>query len=77
MAIGEAGLIIFMTIPLKKHSKKFRVQIQAARELDLPIIIHSRNVDEDMASIIEEEYYKLSRVFYIVLVLKRPGKKSN
>ena len=36
----------------------FRVQIQAARELNLPIIIHSRDADEDMASIIEEEYHK-------------------
>ena len=48
-----------MIIPPKEAQQdSFRVQIQAARELDLPIIIHSRNADEDMASIIEEEYNK-------------------
>ena len=34
------------------------MQIEAARKLNLPIIIHSRDADEDMANIIEEEFKK-------------------
>ena len=59
VAIGEAGLDYFYDhSPQAAQQDSFRVQIQAARELDLPIIIHSRDADEDMASIIEEEYHK-------------------
>jgi|TARA_B100001939_G_scaffold237046_1_gene204541 TatD DNase family protein len=59
VAIGEAGLDYFYDhSPQEAQQDSFRVQIQAARELDLPIIIHSRDADEDMASIIEEEYEK-------------------
>ena len=44
--------------PRQAQQDSFRVQIEAARQLNVPIIIHSRDADEDMAHIIEEEYQK-------------------
>ena len=59
VAIGEAGLDYFYQYaPRQKQQDSFRVQIEAARKLNLPIIIHSRDADEDMANIIEEEFKK-------------------
>ena len=59
VAIGEAGLDYFYEhSPRRAQQDSFRVQIQAARELNLPIIVHSRDADKDMAEIIEDEYHK-------------------
>ena len=59
VAIGEAGLDYFYDhAPRQAQQDSFRVQIEAARQLNVPIIIHSRDADEDMAHIIEEEYQK-------------------
>ena len=59
VAIGEAGLDYFYEhAPKQAQKESFIVQIQAARELNLPIIIHSRDADNDMIKIMEEEYYK-------------------
>ena len=56
VAIGEAGLDYFYDKgqPTKQASS-FRAQIAVAREMKLPIIVHSRDADEDMANILEEE----------------------
>lgn len=59
VAIGEAGLDYFYDhAPRQAQQDSFRVQIEAARQLNVPIIVHSRDADEDMAHIIEEEYQK-------------------
>ena len=59
VAIGEAGLDYFYdNAPRERQALSLRAQIQVARELDLPIIIHSRDADEDMAAILEDEYQK-------------------
>ncbi|MGC6536488.1 MAG: TatD family hydrolase [Candidatus Puniceispirillaceae bacterium] len=59
VAIGEAGLDYFYdNAPRERQALSLRAQIQVARELDLPIIIHSRDADEDMAAILEDEYHK-------------------
>ena len=44
----------------RRNSKRssFRAQIEAARRLDLPIIVHSRDADDDMAAILEDEMEK-------------------
>jgi len=56
VAIGEAGLDYYYdNSPRDKQAESFRVQIAAARQLGLPIIVHARDADEDMATIIEEE----------------------
>jgi len=43
-----------------QRSKKtsLRIHIEAARETDLPLIIHSRAADEDMAAILKDEFKK-------------------
>lgn len=56
VAIGEAGLDYFYDrSPRAAQAQGFRVHIAAARRTGLPLVIHARNADEDMAAIIEEE----------------------
>lgn len=56
VAIGEAGLDYFYQ---KDHAEaqatSFRNHIAAARQTGLPLIIHSRDADDDMAAILREE----------------------
>ncbi|CEF55798.1 TatD DNase family protein [Acetobacter ghanensis] len=60
IGIGETGLDYFHgreeVRPLQQAS--FRRHIQAARELDIPVIIHARQADEDVATILEDESAK-------------------
>ena len=59
VAIGEAGLDYFYDhAPRDLQAQSFRTQIKAARQLDLPIIVHARDADSDMADIIEDEMKK-------------------
>ena len=59
VAIGEAGLDYFYDhAPRDLQAQSFRTQIQVARQLDLPIIVHARDADNDMADIIEDEMKK-------------------
>ena len=59
VAIGEAGLDYFYAYGSPAaQAKSFRAQIEVARQLDLPIIIHARDADEDMAAILEDEMAK-------------------
>jgi len=59
VAIGEAGLDYFYdNAPRDAQAEGFRRHIAAARETQLPLVIHSRSADEDMASILEEETAK-------------------
>ncbi|ARQ03145.1 TatD family hydrolase [Pseudorhodoplanes sinuspersici] len=56
VAIGEAGLDYFYdTSPRDAQEQGFRAHIAAARETGLPLVIHARNADDDMARILEEE----------------------
>ena len=56
VAIGEAGLDYFYDYGRRdQQAASFRAQIAVAREMKLPIIVHSRDADEDMAAILEEE----------------------
>ncbi|MBV9347780.1 MAG: TatD family hydrolase [Pseudolabrys sp.] len=56
VAIGEAGLDYFRnTAPRDAQEKSFRAHIAAARQSGLPLVIHSREADDDMANILEEE----------------------
>jgi len=59
VAIGEAGLDYhYDYAPRDRQAASFRAQISAARQLDLPIIVHAREADEDIAAIIEDEMTK-------------------
>jgi TatD DNase family protein len=59
VAIGEAGLDYFYeTAPREMQADSFRVQIEAARRTGMPIVVHSRDADDDMAALLEEEMAK-------------------
>jgi TatD DNase family protein len=56
VAIGEAGLDYFYdNAPRDAQAIGLRRHIAAARETGLPLVIHSRSADEDMAAILTEE----------------------
>ncbi|HEU5444509.1 MAG TPA: TatD family hydrolase, partial [Pseudolabrys sp.] len=56
VAIGEAGLDYFRnTSPREAQAAGLRQHIAAARETGLPLVIHSRDCDADMAQILKEE----------------------
>ncbi|MEM6729889.1 MAG: TatD family hydrolase, partial [Pseudomonadota bacterium] len=57
VAIGETGLDYHYTAESAEVQKKsLRIHIAAARESGLPLIIHARAADEDMARILSEEH---------------------
>jgi TatD DNase family protein len=59
VAIGEAGLDYHYDLsPREAQEKGFRNHIAATRATGLPLVIHSRDADEDMARILEEETNK-------------------
>jgi len=56
VAIGEAGLDYhYDNSPRGAQEQGFRTHIAAARETGLPLVIHSREADDDTARILEEE----------------------
>src|SRR6185295_5774541 len=56
VAIGEAGLDYHYDYsPRDAQERSFRAHIAAARATQLPLVIHSREADADMAAILEEE----------------------
>jgi TatD DNase family protein len=56
VAIGEAGLDYhYDNSPRDAQERGFRAHIAAARETGLPLVIHARDADDDMARILEEE----------------------
>jgi TatD DNase family protein len=56
VAIGEAGLDYFYQHSSREDQEAgFRRHIAAARESGLPLIIHTRDADEDTARILREE----------------------
>lgn len=56
VGIGEAGLDYhYDTAPRDAQAAGFRLHIEAARRTGLPLVIHARDADEDVAAILEEE----------------------
>ena len=56
IAIGEAGLDYFYdNAPREAQATGLRRHIAASRQTGLPLVIHSRAADEDMANFLEEE----------------------
>ena len=59
VGLGETGLDYHYTADSKAvQQESLRIHIAAARETGLPLIIHARAADEDMARILTEEYVK-------------------
>jgi len=56
VAYGEIGLDYhYNHSPPKLQRERFREQIQLARELKLPVVIHTREAQEDTIAILKEE----------------------
>ena len=54
-AIGEIGLdYYYETIHRDAQMRAFRMQMQLAEELDMPVIVHERDAHEDGMSIVKE-----------------------
>ena len=54
-AIGEIGLdYYYETIPRETQQKAFRLQMELARELKMPVIIHERDAHDDAMRIVKE-----------------------
>ncbi len=56
IAIGETGLDYFYdNSPHEQQQQSFRKHIRACISADIPMIVHTRNADEDTAKIMREE----------------------
>ncbi|MFO8127022.1 TatD family hydrolase [Yoonia sp.] len=59
VGIGETGLDYHYTAESAEiQQQSLRIHIAAARETKLPLIIHARAADDDMARILQEEFEK-------------------
>jgi TatD DNase family protein len=57
VGIGETGLDFHYDLsPRDVQAKVFRAHVAAARETGLPLIVHTREADQAMGDILEEEY---------------------
>lgn len=56
VAIGEIGLDFhYDNSPREKQKQAFRAQLRLAKSLDLPVVIHTRDADEETLEILKEE----------------------
>ena len=56
IAIGESGLdYYYNNSPADDQKQSFRKHIQACIETDLPLIVHARDADDDIITILKEE----------------------
>ena len=63
-AIGEIGLdYYYETIHRETQMKAFRMQMELAQELDMPVIIHERDAHNDGMTIVKE-FPKVKGVFH-------------
>lgn len=57
-AVGEVGLDYYWEdVPPEVQIPAFRKQLALARELDLPVVIHCRDAEEDTFRVLEEENF--------------------
>lgn len=66
IGIGETGLDYYYEhSPRAAQQELFRRHIRVARQLHLPVIVHSREADEDTVSIVREAYAEAPFKFLI------------
>lgn len=58
IGIGEIGLDAKVDISLTLQKSVFREQLEIAKELDLPVVLHTRGTLEETAKVLEEEKVK-------------------
>jgi TatD DNase family protein len=55
VAVGEIGLDFYRNLSPREHQERaFRVQVELARELALPIVLHTRESDAEVLALLEE-----------------------
>ncbi len=68
VAIGECGLDYFKAkVPKDVQKRAFQLQLRLAVKMDLPVIVHNRDADEDSLSVLvemEKEVGKSLRVVF-------------
>jgi len=76
VAIGEAGLDYYYDkAPRDAQAEGLRIHIEAARQTGLPLVIHARDADDDMAAILREEMGKgaFPALLHCFFLRPRPG----
>lgn len=64
VALGEIGLDYFrVTTPKETQIRIFKHQLDIARELNMPVIIHNRHSDDDMKEILKD-YTDVKKVLH-------------
>ena len=59
IGIGESGLdFYYENSPKELQIKLFRIHIEAARKSSLPLIVHTRNADNETIQVLEDEMKK-------------------
>jgi TatD DNase family protein len=59
IGIGETGLDFYYEhSPRPEQAESFRAHIAASRQTGLPLIVHTRDADQETGDILEEEYGK-------------------
>jgi TatD DNase family protein len=59
VGIGECGLDFHYDLsPREVQAQVFRQHVKAARDSGLPLIVHTREADDEMGDILEDEYAK-------------------
>ena len=57
VGIGETGLDFHYDLsPREVQAAVFRAHVEAARRTGLPLVVHTREADDAMAQILEEEH---------------------
>lgn len=59
VAFGETGLDFFYDhSPREQQERSFRTHLTAARKSNLPVVVHTRDADDDTARVLKEEAAK-------------------
>ncbi len=54
VAVGECGLDYYwMKAPKEKQERAFRLQLELARDVDLPFIVHCREAEDDLIEVLK------------------------
>jgi TatD DNase family protein len=76
-AIGEIGLDYHYDFaPREVQQRVFRAQLQLARELDLPIIIHTREAEDDTLAVLRERRGALRGVLHCFTGTRRLAEEA-
>lgn len=77
VAIGEIGIDLYWDKSLQKEqTEAFRSQIQWAKDVELPIVIHCRDSFEEIFEVLDAENdEKLSGIFHCFTGTEEQGKK--